>query len=107
MSDPVDSEPDDAALTTVLSRVSPTVVVRRRVYEVAKVEQAAVFVGAPTDHGEDDDGPPSSVNVARALASLRGDELRRLEEILEADDAAPEEIAPNRPTTPRRWRRAS
>lgn len=88
-----DAENDNElnALSTVLNRVKPTVVVRRRVYEVAKVEQAAVFVDSPADD-DDEAGPPSSVNVARALASLRGDELRRLEEILEADDAAPEVV---------------
>jgi hypothetical protein len=37
---------------------------------------------APHEVEDDDEGPPSSVNVARALASLRGHELRRLEEIL-------------------------
>lgn len=90
MSD-AENENDLNALSTVLNRVKPTVVVRRRVYEVAKVEQAAVFVDAPSE--DDEDGPPSSVNVARALASLRGDELRRLEEILEADEAEDEAVA--------------
>lgn len=84
MNDPTDSDvvetsPELSALTTVLNKVRPTVVVRRRVYEVARET-------APTpgfvDMDDDEDGPPSSVNVARALASLRGEELRRLEEIL-------------------------
>jgi hypothetical protein len=34
-----------------------------------------------------DNGPPSSVNVARALASLRASELMRVEELVQADDA--------------------
>ena len=38
---------------------------------------------------DDENGPPSSVNVARALASLRVDELRRLDEIVSADDDSP------------------
>lgn len=83
-------EPDNAltALSTVLNRVRPTVVVRRRVYEVAReqlAEAPAMTHVAPSDD-DDDDGPPSSVNVARALAALRGDELRRLEDILTADE---------------------
>ncbi|MBX3230053.1 MAG: translation initiation factor IF-2 N-terminal domain-containing protein [Labilithrix sp.] len=86
MSDqPPDADNDLTALSTVLNRVRPTVVVRRRVYEVAQLAAPApaMLHVAPDD---DDDGPPSSVNVARALASLRGDELRRLEEILTADE---------------------
>lgn len=35
---------------------------------------------------EDELGPPSSVNVARALASLRSDELLRVEELLRQHD---------------------
>jgi hypothetical protein len=64
----------------VLDHVRPTVVVRRRIYEPSAVP------AAPPDE-EIDSGPPSSVNVARALASLRADELARLEEIVRSDDA--------------------
>ncbi len=35
---------------------------------------------------DDDAGPPSSINVARALASLRSDELQRVEELVRADE---------------------
>jgi hypothetical protein len=87
-----DEEPIEASqLTTVLNRLRPTVVVRRRVYEVAR-EQVAVIANPATDAAstfeeeDDDSGPPSSVNVARALAHLRADELHRLEEILSAQD---------------------
>jgi hypothetical protein len=66
----------------VRDHVRPTVV-RRRIYEPN--------LPAPAAASEDDveNGPPSSVNVARALASLRGDELARLEEIVRSDDAPP------------------
>ena len=40
---------------------------------------------------EDDSGPPSSVNVARALASLRSDELLRVEELIRRNDEDDEE----------------
>ena len=90
MNHPADEslETDDAQLTTVLSRVRPTVVVRRRIYEVARSQAAAASsIGfVPEDEDDDDSGPPSSVNVARALASLRVDELHRLEAILTAND---------------------
>jgi hypothetical protein len=46
---------------------------------------------------DDDNGPPSSVNVARALASLRGHELRRLDEILTQDDEVAPAAAPAAP----------
>lgn len=71
-----------------LDRVRPTVV-RRRVFETSPL---------PPGYVDDDDenGPPSSVNVARALASLRGHELRRLDEILGRDD----EVAPPAPPPP-------
>ena len=71
-----------------LDRVRPTVV-RRRVFETSP---------PPLGYVDDDDenGPPSSVNVARALASLRGHELRRLDEILGRDD----EVAPPAPPPP-------
>jgi len=71
--------------TTVLNRVAPTVV-RRRVVEVPVSDKTQIGYAATDD--DDDNGPPSSVNVARALASLRGHELQRLEEILGDGDAA-------------------
>jgi hypothetical protein len=84
--------------TTVLDRVRPTVVVRRRVYEVPPSPKTVIAHVTRADEGDDDDnGPPSSVNVARALASLRVDELRRLEEIVSADD---DPIAPSVPAVP-------
>jgi hypothetical protein len=77
--------------TTVLNRVAPTVV-RRRVVEVPVSAKTPIGYAAADD--DDESGPPSSVNVARALASLRGHELQRLEEILsDEDDAEAEEAA--------------
>lgn len=35
---------------------------------------------------EDEQGPPSSIDVARALASLRSDELQQVEDLVRADD---------------------
>jgi hypothetical protein len=67
---------------TVLNHVAPTVV-RRRVVEVPVSVRVNSYAAADED---DESGPPSSVNVARALASLRGHELERLEEILDAGD---------------------
>lgn len=80
---------------TVLDPLRPAVVVRRRVYDATPVDKDAVaprtftmaskppsFVEAEDEEG----GPPSSINVARALASLRADELRRVEEIVAADE---------------------
>ncbi|MBX3187502.1 MAG: hypothetical protein KF819_10830 [Labilithrix sp.] len=63
---------------------------RRRIVEAPGAPPRA-FTGstrgfAPSANEEDEDGPPSSVNVARALASLRVGELRRLDAILGADD---------------------
>lgn len=72
-----------------LDRVRPTVV-RRRVYENPPAGGGGGFV---EEYDGDESGPPSSVNVARALASLRGSELRRLDEILTRDD----EVAPAAP----------
>ena len=69
--------------TTVLNHVAPTVV-RRRVVEVPVSVRVSSYAA---DDEDDESGPPSSVNVARALASLRGHELERLEEILDAGDA--------------------
>lgn len=50
-------------------------VVRRRVVEFKKPEIDL-----------EEDGPPSSIDVSRALASLRGPELERLEAIMRADE---------------------
>ena len=76
-----------------LDRVRPTVV-RRRVYENPSAQTPAA------DDDDEDSGPPSSVNVARALASLRGHELRRLDEILTRDDDFVALAAPVTPATP-------
>ena len=92
MSRPVDDpEHPVASPATVLDRVRPTVV-RRRIYEPAAQPTAtpgAAHVMAGDSADDDENGPPSSVNVARALASLRVDELRRLDEIVSADDDPP------------------
>lgn len=95
---PPHPQPHDAAPAspaTVLDRVRPTVV-RRRVYEPPPTAPGAGAAHAGATHvmrgdntDDDENGPPSSVNVARALASLRVDELRRLEEIVSADDDPP------------------
>ncbi|CAN5920721.1 hypothetical protein BH11MYX4_BH11MYX4_23540 [soil metagenome] len=88
MNRPVDEPLDAANATTILDRVRPTVVVRRRIYEPPPSPKTVVAHGMRADD-EDESGPPSSVNVGRALASLRVDELRRLEEIVSADDDPP------------------
>lgn len=84
--------------TTVLDPLRPAVVVRRRVYDATLLEKEAEAPRAFTmatqppalavsdDDDDDDSGPPSSINVARALASLRADELQRVEELVRADD---------------------
>ncbi len=97
--------------TTVLDPLRPAVVVRRRVYDATPDEMDAqpprAFTTASTPMSEEDEGgPPSSINVARALASLRGDELRRVEEIVAADERAEKpkpaaEAAPEPPTSAR------
>lgn len=85
--------------TTKLDPVRPAVV-RRRIVDLT----------APNE--DEDNGPPSSVNVARALASLRADEVRRLEQIMSDDELAEarrmaelerereEEEAASQPTAP-------
>ena len=91
--------------TTVINHVAPTVV-RRRVVEVPVSVRTNSYAAADED---DESGPPSSVNVARALASLRGHELERLEEILDAGDDDEAEAArvaassqePSPPSLPR------
>jgi hypothetical protein len=89
--------------TTVLDRVRPTVVVRRRIFDPAEEARRLGRAAAPTEPTnalEDDERPPpSSVNVARALASLRVDELQRLERILSDDEEEGE--AARQPAVPR------
>jgi hypothetical protein len=78
----------------MLDHVRPTVV-RRRVYEPPQQPpQPQSHLQSQNDE-DDEDGPPSSVNVARALASLRGHELKRLEEILGAPDDGEDPQAPS------------
>lgn len=79
-----------------LDRVRPTVV-RRRVFEISPSPPGTTpgFVDE-----DDENGPPSSVNVARALASLRGHELRRLDEILTRDDERAPPAPPPIPPVP-------
>lgn len=81
---------------TVLDPLRPAVVVRRRVYDSPLEEKDApalrTFTSTSRSLREDIDeenGPPSSINVARALASLRSDELQRVEDLLRADEEAP------------------
>ena len=66
--------------------------VRRRVVEVP-VSAKTTSIGYSATDDDDDNGPPSSVNVARALASLRGHELQRLEAILSDEDEHEAELA--------------
>jgi hypothetical protein len=88
--------------TTVLDPLRPAVVVRRRVYDTTLLEKSAetprAFTAPPSssfaesdveakEADEDESGPPSSINVARALASLRSDELQRVEDLVRADEA--------------------
>lgn len=81
--------------TTVLDPLRPAVVVRRRVYDATPSAEGdtrrAFTSGAARVEDEDESGPPSSINVARALASLRSDELQRVEELVRADDEPEEE----------------
>jgi hypothetical protein len=92
--------------TTILDPLRPAVVVRRRVYDAAssrnEAEAARAFISTTEppvmsqveddddDFEEDDNGPPSSINVARAIASLRADELARVEALVRADEEAEE-----------------
>jgi hypothetical protein len=85
--------------TTVLDPLRPAVVVRRRVYDATIAEQGvetprAFSTTSQSFVAEDDDesGPPSSINVARALASLRSDELQRVEDLVRADEARSQEL---------------
>lgn len=79
--------------TTVIEPVRRAVVVRRRVYDATSPDEQAqatrtftTVTAEPAQSERDESGPPSSINVARALAALRGDELRRVDEIVDADD---------------------
>ena len=93
MNRPADETRDGAVLSTVLDRVRPTVVVRRRVYDVPSPATNTLLVARASDPvpgaDDEDNGPPSSVNVARALRSLRVDELNRVDQIVRADDETP------------------
>lgn len=96
------SPSDDKSEKTKLDHVRPTVVVRRRVYEPSPAStRKVIHAGAlPVDSSrtsrtssdasdveeDEESGPPSSVNVARALSSLRAHELKRLEALMSADD---------------------
>lgn len=82
-----------------LDRVRPTVV-RRRVFDGAPGQGPSGAGAGFTDDDDDESGPPSSVNVARALASLRGHELRRLDEILTHDDEVAPPPPPPEPVVP-------
>lgn len=113
----VKDRPNETPATTVLNRVRPTVVVRRRVYDPPPSATSNAHVGGTTLSGDtaihglvgdedEESGPPSSVNVARALASLRAHEIHRLEELLSADDdevqraAVAPPVAPAAPAAP-------
>ena len=81
--------------TTVLDPLRPAVVVRRRVYDATEHEKGAETPRAFTmatqppafvESEDDESGPPSSINVARAIASLRADELQRVEDLVRADE---------------------
>lgn len=106
----------------MLDHVRPTVVVRRRIYDPAAFHESttssvpepvaaepAITVAEPQiferTHSflptqswgasdEDESGPPSSVNVARALASLRSDELQRLEDLIRVNDEEEDDDGP-------------
>lgn len=58
------------------------------------IERSPSFLPTQSWGASEDDelGPPSSVNVARALASLRSDELLRVEELLRHDVYDDEEM---------------
>ncbi|HVH47140.1 MAG TPA: hypothetical protein VM925_32585, partial [Labilithrix sp.] len=83
--------------TTIIDPLRPAVVVRRRVYDATlldkgeEVPRAFTSVTQPPSVAaseEEENGPPSSINVARALASLRADELQRVEDLVRADEEA-------------------
>jgi len=88
-------QPPDARSTTVLNRVTPTVV-RRRVVEMPVTGSGKAPIGYAATDDDDEAGPPSSVNVARALASLRGHELQRLEKILSDEEREEREQSEDR-----------
>lgn len=102
MSDRTRDANDASRPTTILDPLRPAVVVRRRVYDAAldRAEetsaQAFTMVSQPPSRlaaEDEENGPPSSINVARALASLRADELARVEELVRADEEAEAEAA--------------
>ena len=70
----------DRAVPIMNERTTNPNVVRRRVVEITPITQIKKA------HIEDEEGPPSSIDVSRALASLRGPELERLEAIMRADE---------------------
>ena len=100
-------------LTTILDPLRPAVVVRRRVYDATPIEKegpaprtfsTASLAPASVRPEDEEGGPPSSINVARALASLRGEELRRVEAIVQADEASEAVKAAARPVEQQRPR---
>jgi hypothetical protein len=82
----------------VLDRVRPTVVVRRRVYDVPPAAPKTVTARVRRADEDENSGPPSSANVAPALASPRVDKRRRLEEIVSGDEGPAVPSAPPIPT---------
>jgi hypothetical protein len=98
-----DPQSKDKAPTTMVAHLGPTVVVRRRIVEAPSILKTH-SASEETQDEEEESGPPSSVNVARALASLRADELTRLEQIMSDDEdaelAAPPPPTPARPAIP-------
>lgn len=63
-------------VASALDTIRPNVV-RRRVVEFKREREEDL----------EEDGPPSSIDVSRALASLRGPDLERLEAIMREDEA--------------------
>lgn len=92
MADNTRERREASPLTTVLNPLRPAVVVRRRVYDTTTLEKVPPprsfsSEKATADRSaEEENGPPSSINVGRALASLRADELQRVEELVRADE---------------------
>lgn len=105
MAGPTDDKLEGASKER-LDRVRPTVVVRRRVYEPSpastrKVIHAGAINSDDTGEDDDDSGPPSSVNVARALSSLRAHEMKRLDALMSADDTREDEAREAAAAAPR------
>jgi len=106
MSDKTRERETAPQVMTVRDPLRPAVV-RRRIVDATIVEgkpAARTFSTATmpigVDQEDEDNGPPSSVNVARALASLRADELQRVEALLEADDEEERRAAAAPPPIP-------